>query len=191
MTLRYAPCLAAAAMAWCLGGFTPAVAEGPVFMEVASESMDGEAFVFPQDLRSEPYAIVGLAIGTGRANGEAQQAQLLEWQRWLDEAALLPPGVRVYHVPVIESPPRFIRGTIRRATRRTFEGLVPLDQAVLLFVDSSPAFAAAAGIEIDGEPTLVVIDRERRPLAQIKGGPSEENTTALRAALAALQDAAP
>ena len=191
MAARHAPLVAFVTTLWMFGLPASVAAEEPRFMEVESESMAGEPFVFPRDLRGEPLIVIGLAIGTGRANGEAQQAALLEWQRWLDEAAVLPDGVRVYHVPVIESPPRFIRGTIRRATRRTFEGLVPLDQAVLLFVDSSPDFAAAAGIEIDGEPTLVIADRDHRPLRQIKGGPTAENTAALLAALAALQDAGP
>jgi hypothetical protein len=68
---------------------------------------------------------------------------------------------------------------------------VPLEQAVLLFVDSSPAFAAAAGIEVDGEPTLVITGPDHRPLRQIKGGPTPENTAAFLAALASLQGPQP
>ncbi len=164
------------------------VASSPAgsFQRVEAQAMSGDAFVFPDDMRGEPLVIIGLAISTSQANGEIQQNLLLDWQTWLDERAILTESLRAYHFPVIENPPRFIRGVIRRAVRRLFDGRVPLSQAAVLYVGDSAAFAASAGIEIDEEPTLVIADARRQPLVLIKGGPTDENTARFLAALAAL-----
>lgn len=159
------------------------------FLTVAAETMDGAAFSFPGDLRGAPL-LLGIAISTSRANGEYQQGVLLEWQAWLDAADALPEAAAIYHFPVIESPPRFIRGAIRRAMRRTFADKVPEDRAAMLFVDDPAAFAAAAGLTIDEEPTLVLADGDARPLWLLKGGPDPGNTAALLRALQALAAAA-
>ena len=156
------------------------------FQRVEAQAMSGDAFVFPDDMRGEPLILIGLAISTSQANGEVQQNMLLDWQRWLDEEEPLAERLRVYHFPVIENPPRFIRGVIRRAVRKLFDGQVPLSQAAVLYVSDSSAFAASAGIEIDENPTLVIADAAHRPLVLIKGGPSDENTTRLLEALASL-----
>ncbi len=152
------------------------------FQTVAAETMDGEAFSFPADLQGNPL-ILGVAMSTSRANGEYQQGVLLDWQAWLEAEPPLPPGAAIYHFPVIESPPRFIRGAIRRAMRRTFADRVPNDRAAMLFVDDSAAFAAAAGLTLDDEPTLVLADAAGQPRWLFKGGPDDANTAALRRAL--------
>lgn len=157
------------------------------FLSVSAETMDGERFEFPTDLQGAPL-LLGIAISTSRANGEEQQGVLLEWQAWLESSGTLPAGAAIYHFPVIESPPRFIRGAIRRAMRRTFADRVPDDRAAMLFVDDSAAFATAAGLTIDEAPTLVLADARARPLWLFKGGPDEANTTALLQALASLSD---
>jgi hypothetical protein len=153
------------------------------FLSVEAQSMAGDTFAFPDDMRGEPLIIIGLAISTSQANGEFQQNLLLDWHRWLTTQAELPEGVRIYHFPVLENPPRFIRGVIRRAMRKLFDGTVPLSQAAVLYVQDSAAFAAAAGIEVDDNPTLVIADAQRRPLRWFKGGPDQENTAAFRAAM--------
>jgi len=172
---------------------TPEVAPGNTaglpqagFLSVEAQSMAGDTFVFPDDMRGEPLIIIGLAISTSQANGEFQQNLLLDWHRWLTTQAALPEGVRIYHFPVLENPPRFIRGVIRRAMRKLFDGTVPLSQAAVLYVPDSAAFAAAAGIEVDDNPTLVIADAQHRPLRQFKGGPDEANIAAFRAAMAQL-----
>jgi hypothetical protein len=170
---------------------TPEVTPGNIagqagFLSVEAQSMAGDTFVFPDDMRGEPLIIIGLAISTSQANGEFQQNLLLDWHRWLTTQAALPEGVRIYHFPVLENPPRFIRGVIRRAMRKLFDGTVPLSQAAVLYVPDSAAFAAAAGIEMDDKPTLVIADAQRRPLRQFKGGPDEANIAAFRAAMAQL-----
>jgi len=166
----------------------PSVAASPTgsFQRVEAQAMSGDVFVFPDDMRGESLIIVGLAISTSQANGEIQQNLLLDWQTWLDEHDILSDALRAYHFPVIENPPRFIRGVIRRAVRRLFDGRVPLSQAAVLYVGDSAAFAASAGIEIDEDPTLVIADAQHRPLVLIKGGPSDENTARFLAALTEL-----
>ncbi|MCC5861704.1 MAG: hypothetical protein JJT93_07330 [Gammaproteobacteria bacterium] len=197
---RQMPCRAGTAVALLLGvtlafGATTMAEPGddlpaPTgrFQSVTADTMDGAAFSFPEDLQGNPL-VIGVAMSTSRANGEYQQGVLLEWQAWLDAEGVLPPGAAVYHFPVIESPPRFIRGAIRRAMRRTFADRVPDDRAAMLFVDDSAAFAAAAGLTLDDEPTLVLAAADGRPRWLFKGGPDEANTAALRRALEVLAGA--
>lgn len=185
----YRAIFAGAVLTVALGAHAPpALATSPAgsFQRIETQAMSGEAFVFPDDMRGEHLIIVGLAISTSQANGEIQQNLLLDWQRWLEESEVLTDNLRAYHFPVIENPPRFIRGIIRRAVRRLFDGRVPLSQAAVLYVSDSAAFAGSAGIEIDEDPTLVIADAQHRPLVLIKGGPSDENTARFLAALARL-----
>ncbi len=193
LTRRWMPSaiLAAAALCFAPGALAQAPAPAPTqsegsFQRVEAQAMSGDAFVFPDDMHGDPLIIIGLAISTSQANGEVQQNLLLDWQAWLDASDSLPAGIRVYHFPVIENPPRFIRGVIRRAVRRLFDGKVPLSQAAVLYVSDSAAFAESAGIVIDEDPTLVIADAQHRPLALIKGGPSEENIALFTAAVAEL-----
>lgn len=181
--------IAAAFLALTLGVYAQTSSAMPPtgsFERVDTTAMSGEAFVFPDDMRGEPFIIIGLAISTSQANGEIQQNLLLDWQTWLDEQDILSDNLRAYHFPVIENPPRFIRGVIRRAVRRLFDGRVALSQAAVLYVGDSAAFAASAGIELDEDPTLVIADARHRPLVLIKGGPSDENTARFLTALAQL-----
>ena len=74
-----------------------------------------------------------------------------------------------YHFPVLSGPPFFVKGIIARGMRRSYEGKVPLDQGGVLFVDDLDEFAAAAQLELDGSPTIVITSADADPLIVFKG----------------------
>ena len=143
------------------------------FMEIEAETVGRSDFRFPHDALQSSAAVFGLAMSTSRENGEQQQEQLLQWQRIIDTRGLLPTGMPMYHFPVIESPPFFVRGLIRRGIRDVFRGKVDDQLAAVLFVDSTSIFASQAGIPLDSDATIVVVNTDGSLRGYIKGEPSE------------------
>jgi hypothetical protein len=74
----------------------------------------------------------------------------------------------------MESPPFFVKGLIRGAMADSYEGVVPSDKSGVLFVDELPTFASKAGLTLDTEPTIIVVDGSGKVLSELKGGVSEE-----------------
>ncbi|MFW6363824.1 MAG: hypothetical protein ACOC0D_08280, partial [Spirochaeta sp.] len=114
-----------------------------------------------------------------RENGEQQQEQLLQWQRLIDERGLIPAGISMYHFPVIESPPFFVRGLIRRGIRGVYRGKVDEGLAAVLFVDSIAGFASQTGIPLDADASLAVVNPDGSLRGYVKGSPDETATAQL------------
>jgi hypothetical protein len=141
---------------------------------VKAKTFGKEKITFPEDLTGGDIYLLFLAMGADRGNGEAQMNQLLDWQKAIDEKGGLPAGVVAYHFPVMESPPFFVKGLIRGAMADSYEGVVPSDKSGVLFVDELPTFASKAGLTLDTEPTIIVVDGSGKVLSELKGGVSEE-----------------
>jgi hypothetical protein len=60
---------------------------------------------------------------------------------------------------------------------------VPLDQAGVLFIKDLEAFAEAAGLVVDGQPTIVIATSEAKPLQSFKGEVSPEGVDEIVAAI--------
>jgi hypothetical protein len=143
------------------------------FETVKTKTFEKEKFLFPDDMRGNPVNIVFLAMSNTRESGEAQQLALLEWNAELEQAGAFSDQAMPYHFIVMESPPFFVKGMITRAMRDVYEGQVPLNQSAVIYVDDLVKFASAAGIEVDGQATVVIVSNEGAVLVQVKGDVSE------------------
>ncbi len=139
------------------------------FVQVKTKTFDKEKFVFPDDVRGTQLNIFFLAMGADRDAGEAQQLALIDWHVALAERGVFSDAVMPYHFPVLAGVPFFVKGMITGAMRDTYEGKVPLDQAGILFIKDLAAFAEAAGLPLDGQPTIVIATAEAIPLQFFKG----------------------
>jgi hypothetical protein len=155
------------------GWHVTAVADEPgSFQRVEMETLDGEDFVFPDDFSGASLNIVLLAISEEQDNGQWQGDRLLEWYAALDDAGVLSADVKAYHVSVMKVP-FFVKGLIRRGLSRDYAGKVPADQAGALFVKNIEKFAAAPGIELDGQPAIILVATNGTILETFKGEVSD------------------
>ena len=122
-------------------------------------------------------------MGGDREDGTYQQDALLAWQAALEERGVFSDNVMAYHFPVMEGVPFFVKGIIVGAIRDSYEGKVPLDQAGVLFIKDLEAFAEAAGLVVDGQPTIVIATSEAKPLQSFKGEVSPEGVDEIVAAI--------
>jgi hypothetical protein len=141
---------------------------------VKAKTFDKEEINFPADLTGGDKYLLFLAMGADRDNGEVQMNRLLDWQKVIDERGGLPTGIIAYHFPVMESPPFFVKGLIRSAMADSYEGTVPSHKSGVLFVEEIATFAIKAGLTLDTEPTIIVVDSRGKVLSELKGGVSEE-----------------
>jgi hypothetical protein len=139
------------------------------FEQVKTKTFDKEKFVFPDDVRGTRLNVFFLAMGADRDAGEAQQLALIDWHVALAERGVFSDAVMPYHFPVLAGVPFFVKGMITGAMRDTYEGKVPLDQAGILFIKDLAAFAGAAGLPLDEQPTIVIATPEAIPLQFFKG----------------------
>jgi hypothetical protein len=153
---------------------------GGMIAPIETETLDGDAFIFPTEAVKGSVAIVGLAMGTSRENGEVQQAQLIEWHTRLGAAPEPLNGAKLYHIPVIDAP-RFIQGIIRRGIIKSYEEVIPLDQVAILFIKKPEQFASDAGIPIDDDATVAVISQDGTVAGYVKGSPTVRTITELQA----------
>jgi hypothetical protein len=151
--------------------------------EVKTKTFDGEKIIFPKDLKGQPLRVFFLAISNSKEGGERQQQELLAWQASIDESGGFPEGVLGYHFPVLQDSFFLPSGIIRNAMADSYKDKVPLSQAGVLFVKDLDTFLSSAGIELDDQATIVIVDPDARVLTQIKGTVSEEKLTALKQAL--------
>jgi hypothetical protein len=171
---------------WVIGapaGAGTELSEEAAFATVKAKTLDKEKFVFPEDVRGAQLNILFLAMGGDREDGTYQQDALLAWQAALEERGVFSDDVMAYHFPVMEGVPFFVKGIIVGAIRDSYEGKVPLDQAGVLFIKDLEAFAEAAGLVVDGQPTIVIATSEAKPLQSFKGEVSPEGVDEIVAAI--------
>jgi hypothetical protein len=156
------------------------------FAAVSAKTLDKEKFAFPGDVKGKQLNIVFLSMSDDQDNGTYQQEALLAWQAALDERGIFSDDVMAYHFPVMEGVPFFIKGIISGAMRDSFEGKVPPDQVAVLFIKDLEAFAEPAGLQLDGEPTIVIASSDARPLQAFKGEVSPEGVEEIAQAIAAM-----
>ena len=161
------------------------VPDTAVFEQIKAKTFDKEKFVFPDDMRGTQLNVLFLAMSEGRESGEAQQGALIAWHAALAERGVFSEEVMPYHFPVMESPPFFVKGIIVGAMRDSYEGKVPLDQSGVLYVDDLDAFADAAGLTLDDQPTIVIATSDARPLQIFKGEVSPDGVEEVAAAIGA------
>lgn len=143
------------------------------FPIVESQTLDQADFRFPADALESPHenkpVLFAIAMSATQENGEEQQVQLMDWHQRLQSDSRVPDDLPIYHFAVIESPPFFVRGLIRRGIRRSLQGKVSDDRAAVLFVDSTLEFARTAGIPLDTQATMVVLNPDGSLRGYIKG----------------------
>lgn len=160
------------------------------FQQVDTKTFDKKKFAFPADFAAPKLNIVFLGMSADQDNGQYQQEALLEWHAALEEQGAFDADTLAYHFPVMESPPFFVKGIIRKAMAESYEGKVPLNQAGVLYVKDLEAFAAAAGLKLDEQATIVLVTSDGKLHEVFKGEVSPEGVAALRSAQAAYTDAA-
>ena len=171
--------------AYALGTFVAVGQETDMgsFAQVKTKTFDKEKFVFPDDVRGTGLNIFFLAMGADRDAGEAQQLALIDWHVALDERGVFSDAVMPYHFPVLAGVPFFVKGMITGAMRDTYEGKVPLNQAGILFIKDLAAFAEAAGLPLDDQPTIVMATADAVPLQFFKGEVSPPGVDEIIAAI--------
>jgi hypothetical protein len=162
--------------------FSASAAELGVFQEVETETLDEEDFDFPNDLRAKSLNIVMLAMSKEQDNGTEQGDALVEWYAALEEQGLLTDDVMAWHFSVMKVP-FFVKGLIRGGMADSYEGKLPLDQAGAIFIKDIEGFAASAGIELDGQPSIVLVSADGELLELFKGDVSEDRVAAIVAAV--------
>jgi len=152
-------------------------------LEVKTKTFDGEIFNFPADLQGNPVTVLMLAISDSKEQGERQQQELLAWQAAIDASGGLPSGILVYHFPVLKDSFFLPSGIIRNAMADSYKDKVAPAQSGVLFIKNLDEFLASAGISMDDQATVVIVDGQANVLAQIKGTVTDEKLAALRSAL--------
>lgn len=157
--------------------------DSAVFLRAEMETLDGADFVFPDDLRAKSLNIVLLPFGEDRDNGTWQGEALVEWYAVLKKQGILNDDVMAWHFSFMKVP-FFVKGFIRRGMAEDYAGKIPLSQAGPVFIKDVAGFAAAAGIEMDGQPTIVLVSPDGKLLQLFKGEASDDNVAELSAAIA-------
>jgi hypothetical protein len=155
-----------------------------VFQQIETETLDGEDFIFPDNLRAPSLNIVLLAISEEEDNGTWQAEALVDWYAALDAKGILSEEVMAWHFSFMKVP-FFVKGFIRRGMAKDYKGKIPLDQAGPVFIKDVPGFAAEAGIAMDGQPSIVLVQPDGKLLQLFKGEATDENVAAVCKAVAA------
>ncbi|HKM06782.1 MAG TPA: hypothetical protein VJ869_07305 [Sphaerochaeta sp.] len=156
------------------------------FDEEKIKTSDGMDFVFPLDaLRTGP-AIFALSMGKDRSNGEAQQQEVIAWQRYFNENPKVLGFIPVYHFPVLSGVPFFVKGAIRKALYEYYADSVDPSRVGVLFVSKTEAFAKQAGIPFDDESVLVVVASDGTVVGFVKGAITQAKVLQLEKLLSTL-----
>lgn len=170
--------------------FVPnAFAGNPAFASVETETLDEQAFMFPDDLRAGKLNIVMLAISEEQDNGTWQGEALLDWYAELAKAGILSSDVMAWHFSVLKVP-FFVKGLVRGGMADSYKGRIPLDQASAMFVKDVSAFAKSADIALDGQPTIILVSPEGELLERFKGAVSAAQLAKVTEAIVARTTAA-
>jgi hypothetical protein len=159
--------------------------DAPSFLRVESKTFDKEKFVFPDNFAAPELNIVFLGMNADREDGEYQQKVLLDWHAALAAQGAFDANTLAYHFQALESPPFFVKGIIRNAIAESYEDKVPMSQAGVLYVKDLEVFAASAGLQPDGQATIVLVTPDGALHEVFKGEPTPEGLAALRAAQSA------
>lgn len=161
-------------------------AQAQRFPGVAAKDFAKDDFDFPADIKGPGPHLLFLGMAIDKDNGAEQGDALLVWFKALRADGVIPGTARPWHFSVIEGVPFFAKGFVRNGIAKTYGGLLPPSQGVVLYVDDVRAFAAAAGLAVDGQPRVVVFTPERGIIEVLAGRYTPEHRAALDAALAAL-----
>lgn len=160
------------------------VAGAGEFQSVKTKTFAKERFVFPGDIGPAKLSIFFLAMSDDQDSGQAQQQALLEWHAALAERGVFSNDAVPYHFPVLEGVPFFVKGIVSGAMTDIYDGKVPLDQAAPLFIKDLEKFAAGPGLPLDGEPTIVLVSADAKPLEFFKGEVSPDGVERIADAIA-------
>lgn len=152
--------------------------------QVETKNFAKDKFVFPDDIQGEGVHLVFLGIAKDQDNGTWQGEELIRWHRALLDTDAIPEATLAWHFAVMESPPFFVKGLIRNAIGETYEGLIPPEQGAVLYIKDLQAFAAAADVPLDGQPTIVAYESGRGVTGTWRGEVSEAGLAAIGAHLA-------
>jgi hypothetical protein len=168
---------------------TSLTAWSAILPKVELETLDKEEFIFPDDLRAGSLNIVLLAISEEQDNGVWQGDALVDWYAAFEEQGVLSEDVMAWHFSVMKVP-FFVKGFIRGGMAEDYEGKIPLAQTGPIFIKDVPEFAKEAGIEMDGQPNILLVAPNGDVLQAFKGEVSAECMAKVMAAIdIALPDA--
>ncbi|MBT8422700.1 MAG: hypothetical protein HKN56_02065 [Gammaproteobacteria bacterium] len=150
------------------------------FERVEAVNFAKQDFVFPDDIQGDGTHLVFLGIAKDQDNGTWQGEELIRWHQSLLEADALPDEVLAWHFAVMESPPFFVKGLIRRAIGETYEGLIPPEQGAVLYIKRLQSFAESAGLPIDGQPTILAYSADAGVTATWRGEVNADTVAAIK-----------
>ncbi|MBN2860762.1 MAG: hypothetical protein JXK93_10910 [Sphaerochaetaceae bacterium] len=156
---------------------------GASFESMETKDATGEKIEFPGDLTGSTPIILALILGDSRESGEAQIETMLAWQDSLSSDSAIPAATRIYHMPIIEGLPFFLKGIVRDGMRESYRGAVSDSNIAVLFLKDMKAFIEDAGIPFSYEPTLVILESNGNVRTYVKGAPDERNLSKIREAL--------
>ncbi len=139
------------------------------FQTVDAKDFAGNSFVFPESVQGARQHLLFLGIARDQDNGTWQGKALIAWHKALIDGGVDATQTRFWHFPVIENPPFFVKGLIRRGIAKDYEGLLPPEQGAVLFVKDIQRFADAANVLLDGQPTVVIYSESQGALAVYRG----------------------
>ena len=150
------------------------------FPSTSGRLFNDKAFTFPDDLVSDKSIVIALTLSSSRKNGEEQQEAFIFWHQQISSIV---GQDSLYHIVVIDGAPFFVRGAIRSALSQSYDTIVSPMQGGVLFLSRAERFAAQAGIQIDGEPTLVVLSPQQTIVGFVKGSYTQQRKDELLALL--------
>ena len=157
------------------------------FQQVQARTLDDEKFTFPDDMRGSRLNVLFLDMGTNRKSEETQELALIDWHVALEKRGIFSEAVMAYHFPVVAGAPFFVKGAIVGNMKTSYEGKVPFGQVSILFVKDLAAFAEAAGLVVDEQPTIVITTSDAKPLQTFKGQVSPDGVDEIVAAIEKLK----
>ncbi|MGE4583649.1 MAG: hypothetical protein AB7C91_03290 [Sphaerochaeta sp.] len=149
------------------------------FPTVEGKHFDGKAFQFPADLLDDRPLVIALTLSSSRKNGEQQQEELLLWHEGFKTQPSLIKGNPVYNLTIVGGAPFFVRGAIRKGIAEGYEPQLSGQEGGVVFLSDTRQFINDAGIPIDGQPTLVVVDPDGSIRGYVKGTYRQQNLQAL------------
>ena len=148
-----------------------------------TKNSDNKTVTFPTEFLSEGNSIFAFVLSSSREGGESQQKHLLDWQEQLTEHPNFPSSVSIYHLPVIENPPGFVKGFIRKGLGKTYKEYVEDDKVAVLFVKDAEKFALQANLAFEEEAVVAVVDKEGNVIGFVQGEVSSSKIEKLLALL--------
>lgn len=165
---------------------TMSFSAGMAFETVEAENFAGDDIVFPAAVQGGGVHLLFLGIAQDQDNGTYQSAELIKWQNALADAGVNPQATRYWHFSVIENPPFFVKGLIRRGIAKEYRDLLPPEQGAVLFVDDVNQFTERANLPLDGKPTVAIYSEQDGVIKYYRGEVSAAAVSELMAVLTEL-----